>query len=499
MHFSKRNLFLLTLLFLLGIGGCSTFSSQRTVPALNRPAECLQFFEHLDKKIEEKGVRNAADFPIPGFPYLRANRFLAALGHQLKGEKERDEWVRWMQNLDLEGRRTEIWNLPEDAIRSIPPKKGGEEGRENLFSQTKSCSTKLLEYDRSQKNFAAALAKGTKVPEEYSTFLRVIGLHPLTALPVALSTENVRERFKAWFQEDINRLPVSGRLQTYVPGEGVFLGPDLISRILRDSKGNGLKVPRPEEPDEERLVRALAPVIIQDVAGSFDSMGRLEWQGEEEGINPNRPVVYYYLAHAFLNGMPILQVHYVIWYGAREGRNPPWFERGRLDGLTIRFSLDSQGKLFMVDIMNNCGCYHFFVPDAARVNQVLSPGSASPPFVPQDLPKLGNEERLGLRVNSGWHQVQRLFAFRESSNSIPYQLVPYKVLESLPQGNAAYKSIFNSEGIIPGTKRSERLFLFPMGVPSVGSMRQRGHHAIDFIGRAHFDDPDLFERNFVLR
>jgi hypothetical protein len=27
-------------------------------------------------------------------------------------------------------------------------------------------------------------------------------------------------------------------------------------------------------------------------------------------------------------------------------------------------------------------------------------------------------------------------------------------------------------------------------------MRQRGHHAILFIGRAHFDEPDLFDRHF---
>ena len=42
----------------------------------------------------------------------------------------------------------------------------------------------------------------------------------------------------------------------------------------------------------------------------------------------------------------------------------------------------------------------------------------------------------------------------------------------------------------------ESLIFFPMGVTDIGSMRQRGHHAILFIGRAHFDDPDLFDRHF---
>ena len=35
-----------------------------------------------------------------------------------------------------------------------------------------------------------------------------------------------------------------------------------------------------------------------------------------------------------------------------------------------------------------------------------------------------------------------------------------------------------------------------MGIPDVGSMRQRGHHAIKLVGRAYFDDPLLFEKSF---
>jgi hypothetical protein len=41
--------------------------------------------------------------------------------------------------------------------------------------------------------------------------------------------------------------------------------------------------------------------------------------------------------------------------------------------------------------------------------------------------------------------------------------------------------------------------LFPMGVPDVGSMRQRGHQAIRLVGRSYFDDPELFDRNFIFR
>jgi hypothetical protein len=38
-----------------------------------------------------------------------------------------------------------------------------------------------------------------------------------------------------------------------------------------------------------------------------------------------------------------------------------------------------------------------------------------------------------------------------------------------------------------------------MGIPQIGAMHQRGHHAIEFFGRDHFDNPDLFEENFVFK
>jgi hypothetical protein len=38
-----------------------------------------------------------------------------------------------------------------------------------------------------------------------------------------------------------------------------------------------------------------------------------------------------------------------------------------------------------------------------------------------------------------------------------------------------------------------------MGVESAGQMRQWGHHATAFVGRRHFDDPNLLASYFSLR
>ena len=41
-----------------------------------------------------------------------------------------------------------------------------------------------------------------------------------------------------------------------------------------------------------------------------------------------------------------------------------------------------------------------------------------------------------------------------------------------------------------------RFLFWPMGIASAGAMRQWGHHATAFVGRRHFDDPELLEQRF---
>lgn len=36
-----------------------------------------------------------------------------------------------------------------------------------------------------------------------------------------------------------------------------------------------------------------------------------------------------------------------------------------------------------------------------------------------------------------------------------------------------------------------------MGIPKIGCMRQRGHHAIKVVGREPFTNPYIYDRNFV--
>jgi hypothetical protein len=216
-------------------------------------------------------------------------------------------------------------------------------------------------------------------------------------------------------------------------------------------------------------------------------------------VAPGDPTAYFYFSHARFDGRPSLQINYVFWYPRRAGPKSPWIERGPLDGLTVRISLDQTGRPVMLDIMNNCGCYHFFVPRYERIRRINNPLWGLDPLVPVWLPPAFPERRLRLTVTSGWHQVHQVSVDSTADPGPAYDLRPYAELEMLPDPEGKYRSIFDPHGIAYGSGRIEPLIFFSMGIPDVGSMRQRGHHAIQLVGRAHFDDPLLFDTTFDYR
>jgi hypothetical protein len=71
----------------------------------------------------------------------------------------------------------------------------------------------------------------------------------------------------------------------------------------------------------------------------------------------------------------------------------------------------------------------------------------------------------------------------------------YVSLLALP-GADGHHSFFGNHGLVAGSERPERFILWPMGIRSPGAMRQWGRHAVAFVGRRHFDDPDLIPSLF---
>ncbi|MHC4458765.1 MAG: hypothetical protein ACYS0I_17100 [Planctomycetota bacterium] len=488
--------FLTLVILVLIFQGCATLEMRQFAAVSQRPAEYQRFFKHLDKTAHNAGVRDASTFPVPGFPYLRTDRFLLGMRDRIESEAQKQVWVQWMLQHNLDAREKEIKNLPDSALGDLASRLGEPPDRNIMIEKMKSYSKKSLSHDQSKTDFYDALKAAQRIPDEYSIIMRTLGIYPLWAPPVAYVTDEVYDEFRQWHKTPPGDLEIQGNLKAYVPSHHVKLSGQDISRMFGLSKRNALGVPELSSEEIQMLVRTYAPIIYQDVVADYDDIGQVFWNDKHVSINPRKPAVYYYITYAFFKSEPVLQLNYVFWYLGRDGPNPPWIERGSLDGITVRITFDPEGKPFMVDIQNNCGCYYFSVPHQERIKRVIPQPLANDPFVPAWLPQSFPEKRLKLRINSGWHQVQKVDTGEIPLNALTYELIPYASLETLQHADGRTESIFGPAGIAKDSSRIEPLIFFPSGIHDIGSMRQRGHHAIKLVGRAHFDDPGLFDKSF---
>jgi hypothetical protein len=89
-------------------------------------------------------------------------------------------------------------------------------------------------------------------------------------------------------------------------------------------------------------------------------------------------------------------------------------------------------------------------------------------------------------------------AAEAARSGVPYTLRDEQTLRTLPWPGGGTRSLYAADGLVTGTERAERFLFWPMGIASAGAMRQWGHHATAFVGRRHFDDPNLLDKRFIL-
>ena len=498
MHINGKWVFILMFSMVLLLS-CAGNSGRRFAYDSDRPEEYKRFFRQLGKVTRESGVGEASVFPVQGFPYLRTNRFLAAFQVRMRNAEQVAYWVEWMRRMDLEARRKEIQNLPPAALIDLSARLAVSLDREKLMAATARYSELMLAHDRRQAGFYAAVKNAAVAPSEYEPAMRVFGIYPLTSLPVASATRKAYDEFRAWHRKPLAEIETYGRLMTFKPPGFVNPGKEQTPDLFAPARKNPLAVNELSSDEIGQLVLAYAPVIVADVAAEYDRFGRVEWLNGKVSINTAYPTVYYYLSYSFIKAEPVLQINYSFWYTERAGALAPRIEHGPLDGVTVRVTLDDVGDPVMVDIMNNCGCYHFFVPRKETIVREIKDSSGLYPFVPAFMPSDFPEKPLQLRLNTGWHQVQKVFTSAIPREAVTYQLLPYEGLEALPYGKRLTASVFDARGIMKDSSRIEPVIFFGMGIPDVGYMRQRGHHAIKMVGKAHFTDPDLFNGNFEFR
>lgn len=413
----------------------------------------------MDAVIDRAGVGDAQYARIPGFPYLRINRHLAAVAPEDEAVPLAafEAWAAELRELDREARALELANLPE-ALREP-----------DWPQRAEACAETLHRHDLTDIRQRARL-RDAGVPDAYRTAVRVAGLYPLTSIPFLSGVRSLHQRTQATFETPLPELAVHGRLRRFGPP--------------------------PASDGEAGVWHVHAPRWEIDVATSADLPGTVSLDDDGRSRVSGTPSVYVYESRARWQGQSLRQLNYVIWFPARPRTGPLDLLGGHLDGITWRVTLGPDGAPMIYDAMHNCGCYHQVFP-TPRVRQVRERiGWEEPILVPQQVS--AHERGLTIRVASGSHYLQRVMSTdADAGTDESYVFEDYDALRSLPLPSGGRRSLFADDGLVPGTMRRERWLFWPMGVPSAGAMRQRGHHAITFVGRRHFDDPDLLMRYFA--
>ncbi len=469
---------LLFLLLPLCLSACVTAPTAPTTPS----GRCLALFADIDRSVELARVRDQGPVPVEGFPFLRANRFLASFKDQLADEQQFASWVGYLAQLDTVAREFELRNLVPDADKRPDAWRPG-----RLEHCRKLLVQDLLADSLQRQKLIAAV----RVPDDYVTAWRVAGLYPLTAPFVSMGVDRWHHQSHKVFSEPISALPIVGQL-------GRWRSPGAPVAAVTWSQTDPLGIPVLTPDQLGALFRYHAPIWEIDVVDDNDLPGTAVWRAGP-AIDTTRGTQYETLSYTRYGDYVLVQLNYIIWFAARPGDD---IYAGRFDGLVWRVTLGPDGEPWLYDSIHNCGCYHTFIPTGhLRLRDDLPTLYFEPPLVPQSAPA----PPLVLRVSAGEHFLQRVYRLEGRSDvggttnsAKPVQMLQvadYSSLRSVPDG-VGYRSFFGDHALVPGSERAERLLLWPMGVRSAGAMRQWGHHAVAFVGRRHFDDARLIESLF---
>lgn len=483
---------------ILLLTGCATpVDPYAVAPAVTQLAqedavgECLRLLKALDARVDAAGRRDAQDVRVPGYPYLRADRYtegwLPASGDPqtiAAGKLDR------MAALDAEARRFESANL------SVPANEADALAR---------CRSELV---ASARPTAARAAAAASVPDAYVDAQRFLGLYPVTLIPFAWGVASWQQDTRDLFATPFPELPVRGERIRYVPATTKPEGP--VAGWVSPATATALRMPALTTERTWQLLVQHAPVLIVDTVNGNDRIGALTWratvQGASVAVNTHDPAAYVRVAWTELNGAAALQLVYTFWFPARPAAHALDLVAGHLDAVVWRVTLDAAGRPLVYDSIHACGCFQMFFP-TERVRERPAPREGEGPldeslFVPQVLYSPAANERVMVFLGAHDHNIERVgIDTTTPAPGIPYRLLDENELRALPLpaiAGGGTRSIYGPDGLVPGSERAERYLFWPMGVPSAGQMRQWGHHATAFVGRRHFDDRLLFDRYFSL-
>ncbi|MBF0109966.1 MAG: hypothetical protein HQL76_12395 [Magnetococcales bacterium] len=280
----------------------------------------------------------------------------------------------------------------------------------------------------------------------------------------------------------------------------------------------------PATLDGWALLTYFAPIVVQErrydapYESKVDQFGAVFLKGDTAesavpGVLGDKPTLYAYMHHGQIQGLPVKQLVYTLWYPEHpklKGFDP---EAGPMEGWTFRITLNREHRPLTYESVANCGCYYKIFPteQLERWSRVQYPTrldgktfhlEQEVPGIDAVVPELvasppGPPQRVVLYYSSGRHQLVSLrleshkLPLKSTPGRAPYALLPYEHLENLPFHDH-HLSLFDEDGLVRQAHRPECTLLAPSGLYHAGHPRQRATQMIYF-DQADFDDPKLLE------
>ena len=448
------------------LAGCATTMPPR--PPVPEGENCLQLFEQFDRRIDAAGVADAGYSRIPGFPYLRSDRFSASFADEIDDMDTFWEWVGYLRANEDEAREIELRNLNL-----------GVQTASSVLIDLRGCGAWLRSWELDDKAFREHLLSVVEPPDDYSTVARTLGLYPLARPFLRRGVSQYQQQVMERFDTPIEDLETHGELLLWQAARSEEFPHETLD--LRDKPRDRLGRIGMLWSEVRQLAQFHAPQFWIDTAAEHDLPGQPVVGTEVPGVDVQQPVVYFLPGYARFGGRNLLQISYFVWFDRHASGDAA---AGPLDGLIWRVTLDERGHPILHDTIHACGCYHYAFPAVAMQRREIADDRETLLF-PQDGVPSG---AVAVRLASGTHAVQRGVAPEQvtAAATREFELRPYDELLLLPLPEGGTQSLFDPDGFVAGTERTERLWLWPSGVRNAGAMRQWGKHATEFVGRRHF-------------
>lgn len=428
---------------------------------------------------------------VPGLPFLRTSRFWASFSPASMTPAAYRTWLEHQNALAIEGLALEWLRLPasqQRALMPLLPKR-----HEDISATLIHCGEPLVAKQALQPRVAPF-----DVPDHYQGWKRWLGLYPLAALPFyrgVIEEHRTLSRRQAGFTAPLSDAPETDPWH-YFGQQNTTLSPGNALTLLSQQTIDPLGIPLMDASTRQQLLTAFQPTIAVQAndGGLADNDHPLRLSVSNAGdLQPrlSKPTLYTDIAYGRYRDQVTVQLIYSVWFSERRPEGSLDLLAGRYNGIAWRVHLLPSGAVIGFDKMHLCGCWYQFFPAMGFRPRPSLPLGQEPFHIGQTLDP---RTRLTLWLESNTHHLRGISSGPVNASVVPFEIQDYNELRAL-EGDDTDQVVaaFDENGLLPGSERLERWVFWPMGIRSPGALRILGTHAIAFIGRRHFDDPELLD------